>query len=482
MFKSCALLNNQLSYNQTITERWSLKINGSYAITRSDEPDRKQTLFKVNKDGSLSTYAQNAQDNMRFFADLSENELVGDVRLNFDINDNSDLNFGGTYKTKERDYYSTRFDYNLKTSFNVNDEYSSDDYITFENIQNGNVEVRKNAPPSNNYFAGTNVAAGYAEYNHTFADIFTMGVGLRYEKSNQWVKYSSTDNPGVVKYTEIDNGDIFPGLNLKYKLTEKQALRFAFSKTITRPTFIEMAPFEYKESYGSQTLKGNENLENGYNYNFDLRYEVFSKNTRDMFSVTTYYKNLQTPIERIQSSQGDDYITSFQNISKGMAAGLEVEFKKSITKELGIGFNASYMYTDVNLGENNGGSDTEQNRALQGAAPYLINADIIYQPRIKDKQNLSMSLLYNFEAERIDAVGVSGMSHVMQCAVHNLRFVANYKINEMFNVNLKVNNLLNFEQKYTQDIMDKDDNFIRKEVVAKERNGISFSIGAGIKL
>ncbi len=481
VFKSYALLNNQLSGDHTLTDRWSLKWNGSYAMTSSDEPDRKQTLFEVNEDGSLSTYAQNAQDNMRFFADLSENELVGDVRFKFDINEESDLGFGATYKTKKRDYYSTRFDYNFKKSFDVRNEYSSDDYITFDNIKNGNVQVRKNAPPSNNYFAGTDVAAAYVDYNHIFADIFTVGVGLRYEKSNQWVKYSSTDDPGNVKYREIDNSDLFPGLNLKYDLDESQALRFSFSRTVTRPSFIEMAPFEYKESYGSQTLKGNENLVNGYNYNFDIRYEIFSENTKDMFSVTAYYKQLQTPIERVQSSQGDDYITSFQNVPKGMAAGMEVEFKRSITDEIGIGFNASYMYTDVNLGENNGGSDTEQNRALQGASPYLINADLIYQPHIRGEQNLSMSLLYNFEAERIDAVGVAGMSHVMQSPVHNMRFVANYKINERFDVNLKVNNLLNFEQKYTQDIMDKDDNFIREMVVARERNGINFSVGASMK-
>ena len=55
-----------------------------------------------------------------------------------------------------------------------------------------------------------------------------------------------------------------------------------------------MAPFLYQESYGSAQIRGNEELQNGYNYNFDLRYERFGKDG-DMLSVTGYFKYLDSP-------------------------------------------------------------------------------------------------------------------------------------------------------------------------------------------
>lgn len=60
-------------------------------------------------------------------------------------------------------------------------------------------------------------------------------------------------------------------------MNEKNSLRFAFSRTVTRPSFIEMAPFLYQESYGSAQIRGNADLQNGYNYNIDLRYELFER-------------------------------------------------------------------------------------------------------------------------------------------------------------------------------------------------------------
>jgi hypothetical protein len=64
-----------------------------------------------------------------------------------------------------------------------------------------------------------------------------------------------------------------------------------------------MAPFLYHESYGSAQIRGNEELQNGYNYDFDLRYERFGEDG-DVLSVTGYFKYLDRPIERILDLPG----------------------------------------------------------------------------------------------------------------------------------------------------------------------------------
>ena len=63
-----------------------------------------------------------------------------------------------------------------------------------------------------------------------------------------------------------------------------------------------------------------------------------------------------------------------------MAGGVEVEFRKQLIKDLRLGANASYMYTNVKLPQ--GGAYTNKERSLQGASPILVNADLTYSPRL----------------------------------------------------------------------------------------------------
>ena len=210
-----------------------------------------------------------------------------------------------------------------------------------------------------------------------------------------------------------------------------------------------MAPFLYQESYGSAQIRGNEDLNNAYNYNLDLRYELFGSDG-DMLSVTGYFKYLDSPIERIQALNGGATLHSFRNADNGFAAGLEVEFRKRIAKDLNVGANASYMYTNVKLPE--GGAYTNKERSLQGASPVLINADITWSPRFGDEKALNMVLLYNMQGSRIHAVGVSQLGDIRQDAVHTLNFNASYQFNRHWSVKLQASDLLGQDIVFRQDV------------------------------
>ena len=88
--------------------------------------------------------------------------------------------------------------------------------------------------------------------------------------------------------------DWFPALNIKYSLNEKTNFRLAASRTISRPEFKEMAPFLYTERFNSRNIIGNPNLQNAFNYNFDLKYEVFP-DKGELFAVSVFGKYLQKP-------------------------------------------------------------------------------------------------------------------------------------------------------------------------------------------
>ena len=263
--------------------------------------------------------------------------------------------------------------------------------------------------------------------------------------------------------------------SVRYQLDKRNSLRFSFSRTVTRPSFIEMAPFLYQESYGSAQIRGNADLKNGYNYNLDLRYEFFGENG-DMFSATAYYKHLEDPIEQIQQLSGGATIHSFQNANNGMAAGLEVEFRKELIRDLRLGANASFMYTDVKLPE--GGAYTNTQRALQGASPYLVNADITYTPRLDDVKQLSAALVYNLQGPRIQSVGISGLGDVKQQPVHTMNFVGSFKFNEKVSLELQINDLLNQPVIFKQEVPSTGE----KVEVERFKRGSSFEIGVTYNL
>ena len=463
-----SLQNHQVNGKHHFGKQWDLNWSGSYSKTSSDEPDRRQVMF-IREDDQIKLFKLNRQETMRYFGSLNEDEWVGDLTASYRFGDNNKLQAGFTYKDKNRDYMGTRFYYNLnKLNPTITDIYDTDSFLNMENVENGSITIDRKKQPKDSYTAGNSIYAGYIATEYYPVAPLLVNLGVRYEISKQWVDYY-TDG-GKAERSELNKNDLFPSLNMKYQMNEKNSLRFAFSRTVTRPSFIEMAPFLYQESYGSAQIRGNADLQNGYNYNIDLRYELFEKNG-DMLSITAYYKHLKAPIERVQTLSGGSAVHSFRNADNGMATGVEIEFRKEIVKDLRFGVNGSYMYTNVKLPE--GGAYTNSQRALQGASPYLANADLTYSPAFSNDRQLSVALLYNLQGPRIHSVGISGLGDIKQQPVHTLNFTGSYRFNRRFAVKLQVNDLLNQDILFKQEVPTTGD----KVEVERFRKGTGFEVG-----
>lgn len=463
-----SLQNHQVNGKHYFGKQWDLNWSGSYSKTSSDEPDRRQVMF-IREDDQIKLFKLNRQETMRYFGSLNEDEWVGDLTASYRFSDNNKLQAGFTYKDKNRDYMGTRFYYNLnKLNPTITDIYDTDSFLNMENVENGSITIDRKKQPKDSYTAGNSIYAGYIATEYYPVAPLLVNLGVRYEISKQWVDYY-TDG-GKAERSELNKNDLFPSLNMKYQMNEKNSLRFAFSRTVTRPSFIEMAPFLYQESYGSTQIRGNADLQNGYNYNIDLRYELFEKNG-DMLSITAYYKHLKAPIERVQTLSGGSAVHSFRNADNGMATGVEIEFRKEIVKDLRFGVNGSYMYTNVKLPE--GGAYTNSQRALQGASPYLANADLTYSPAFSNDRQLSVALLYNLQGPRIHSVGISGLGDIKQQPVHTLNFTGSYRFNRRFAVKLQVNDLLNQDILFKQEVPTTGD----KVEVERFRKGTGFEVG-----
>ena len=466
------LMTNQLSGTHHLGERWSLRWSGSYTSTSSDEPDRRQVMFIRRADGTLDLFRLNQQETMRYFGTLDEDEWNGHLAADFSFGRHT-LTFGAAVKDKGRDYAGTRFYYDL-SSINpaIDDIYDTDGYLNFDNVANGSLVIDRQRNPKDSYQAGNTIYAGYFSLGLRPGDMLLIDLGLRYEASRQWVDYYNDQS--MAERRDLNKNDLFPALNVKYDLNDTQQLRLAVSRTITRPSFIEMAPFLYQESYGSAQLRGNAELQNSYNYNVDLRYELLN-DKGDMISATAYYKFLDEPIERVQMLSGGAAVHTFRNADNGMAAGIEIELRKTITDCLRAGVNGTYMYTNVKLPD--GGAYTNKERALQGASPYLVNADITWSPRLGDDNQLNLALLYNLQGPRIHAVGISGLGDITQRPVHTLDMAASYRFGTRTEVKLQLTDLLNRPMIFEQDVP-----LMNKSIeVERYRAGLGFEIGVALK-
>lgn len=428
---------------------WHLDWGGSASFSSSDEPDRRQMLFQRDQDGNLRFFTNNVET-YRYFGKLREHEYSADVKVERGFEYGGNIKVGLSVKDKKRTFATTRFLYDVSGIADAFEEKAEMDmvpYLGYDAIMDGAVSVDRKQNARDRYDAGTFIGAAFAEYVHNFGDKLYLNAGIRLEAGHSYVNYND-DVENTVR--NLDAVDPFFALNMKYCLDTRNFLRLSLSRTVTRPSFVEMAPFLYQESYGGEMLRGNADLNNGYNYNADLKYEFFDDDSADMLAVTAYFKWLEDPIERIQRYSGGAPEHSFQNAEDGLAAGVELEVRKEIVRSLSVNANASYMYTNVHLPE--GGVYTNPERSLQGASPYIVNADITYTPEFERDRSLALALMYNIQGPRIYAVGLSGLGDIMQMPFHSLDFNASWAFDSHLSVSLSLKNILDSSASFRQEI------------------------------
>ncbi|QZE14571.1 TonB-dependent receptor [Halosquirtibacter laminarini] len=480
LFRVHQLLNQQLMGNHQLSDQFSIDWKSSYSIAKSSEPDRKNNVYQVQEDGTYTLFSLNQQETMRYFGDMDEHDISGSVEMSYQLKNDEDeksgeLKFGVDAVNKSRDFTSYKYYYNLKEVDEVPvDPYQSSSIINDEAFANGDIYLQNGTLPRDAYDAGMFVGASYLNFMYQLTEDFLFDIGVRAESSRQYVNYFT--DAGIPEKSEIKGVDLFPSLNLKYSPKENINWRLGLSRTVTRPDFIEMAPFQYRESYGGTTVRGNENIQNGYNYNLDMKWEYFP-NRGELISWTVYGKYLNTPIERTQFYSAGVGET-FQNADKAIAAGAEFEIKKKVS-DFTIGVNASYIYTQVYLPE--GGTYTQDNRALQGASPYLINADLSYPIHFNEKNVLRLNAIYSVQGKRIHSVGVNGAGDIYQMPVNTLDFLAQLKLSKQFSMEFMAKNILNPNIEYQQDLLNSENKKVGYETTNSYPLGINFSLGLKFK-
>jgi TonB-dependent receptor len=269
------------------------------------------------------------------------------------------------------------------------------------------VKIDEQTNASDSYQASNNQFAGYVSGNYSFTKKLNLIAGVRAEQNKQKLDSYSNSTSSVVNYNR-SLLNILPSANLTYNFSEKSLLRAAYGKTVNRPEFREIAPFEFYDFVNSRVIFGNPQLNNADVDNFDLRYELYPTPS-EVVTLALFYKKFTNPIEVVfdAASSGNAQIT-FANASSAYSTGAELELRKSLDKmtsseflnKINLVFNGAFIYSRVDLGDKAEGQSN--NRPLQGQSPYIMNAGINYNDT---KKNTQVSLLYNVIGKRIYSVG-----------------------------------------------------------------------------
>jgi outer membrane receptor protein involved in Fe transport len=230
--------------------------------------------------------------------------------------------------------------------------------------------------------------------------------GLRAEYFEQFLESTDLSAKRVVVNTE--KWDFLPSVNMTYSFNPKNQLRVAGSKTVARPEFREIAPFQFFDYEQIWGISGETSLKRTAILNGDIRYEYYPK-SGEILSVGVLAKQFTNPIEiRMDpGSNGDRWLFNYANAESATLYGVEFEIRKSLdfvssklSKLYFIG-NATYLKSKVTLvTESNNNVKTEQDRPLFGQSPYLINGGFQFAGK-----SWNMTALYNRIGPRLSLVG-----------------------------------------------------------------------------
>ncbi|OQX81735.1 MAG: hypothetical protein B6D61_00280 [Bacteroidetes bacterium 4484_249] len=462
-FQERSILANQLKGEHFIESWGKLKINWvvSYTNSRQKEPDLR--FFTNSYYPNAAGIAQFEINPSKYKAPSRFNramdELNLDNKIHFELpfsllGSKSKFKFGAAYVYKDREFAEEKIDYQTQIQY-YNGSVS--DYLDDSNIgqnhsmydpltrQNYGLYVQNATDTRNSYNGIQSVLGGYAMADMLLTAKFRVELGLRFE-GNRMETASKKKN---IEKGKLNDNDILPAINLSYTLVKNMNLRLAYTRTLSRPTFREIAPFA-SFSPVAPTIVGNPNLKRTLINNFDLKWEYFMK-PDEVISFGVFYKNFIDPIEMVDNPVAVNPEISFQNVEQARNYGFETEFRKSLDfinpiRNISIGVNFAYIKSEVSVDPLELESihaldpDHPDTRPLFGQAPYIVNALMSYK---NDLLGMSANLVFNVTGERISLVTKGGTPEVYEQPFPQLDFNISKNLGKHFVLTLKAKNLLN---------------------------------------
>jgi TonB-dependent receptor len=392
----------------------------TYSRATRDEPDLRENLYEFRDSLGAYEWSDESQSGFRMFNDLTDNVYDGavDWTMLFSGSGRSTiLKVGGQYTRRTRDFLSRRLKFK-PTGIRIVDRTQSPEVIfSEENIgPNADFQLSEDTRSTDRYDATHDILAGFAMVDIPVTQRLRFIGGARVESSQQEVVTTDPFDPTIGEVSaSLDNTDVLPGLSLVYQLTPDQNLRAAFSQTVNRPEFRELAPFEFTDVVGGRAVVGNPDLTRAKIMNVDFRWEWFPAGggaDGEVVAVSGFWKDFTDPIERVVEATAQ-FRNSYENAKGATNVGFELEGRKSFGPYVLLGLNYTYTNSKIELERGTAQIQTNLDRPLAGQSPNVGNAMLEVRNRTRD---LYGRVLVNYFDDRIADVGVFGTPDIYEDA------------------------------------------------------------------
>jgi len=476
-----------------------LSWTAGYGLALSKEPDfrRVRSVRSMNETDADAPFnvvlppGANTSDAGRFFSDMVEKVITGKVdheHKSIRGDRTLKLRTGVFVERKDRDFNARWMSFRAANNATFDRSLlllPLHEVFAADNINSGTgFKLEEGTNPSDRYTAVNTLLAAYAGGTLTLATATTISAGVRAEHNTQQLNSATFGGRRVA----VDNPvlSVLPSINVSRALTERAHLRAAWSTTVNRPEFRELAPFAFYDFSMNNVLRGNDSIRTATVRNVDLRYE-FYPGLAEVMSVGVFYKHFTDPIEMFflpGAGSGGTRNFTFGNAERAYSMGGEVEIRRSLNSfikqgylsKLGVMCNATYVFTEVVLGA--GAAGQAQRRPLMGQSPYIVNAGLYYADTAR---GLQYNILYNVIGPRLFAVGTYGTPDIHELPRNVIDITLSKRFGERLEVKVGAQDILNERTRLVQDSNGDGRIGGPDEEVMSFRRGACYTIGAGFR-
>jgi TonB-dependent receptor len=436
------LLSTQVTADIRL-DSWTLGGRGSFSKSRRDAPyelslgyERSNQAasqfgdtFLNRLDNGQTGYASAA------FSELEEELVSAGVDVTREFTDSFKATLGFDYSDTQRDSTRREMQIVAPSTFPNGVATLRPDYLlgpaVIEAFGIGLIETTETDPA---FTAQLRTEAAYLQFQADLGDTLDLSFGARYEHGEQEVSpkqvFNTLTNSGAS--TWLDNEYVLPAATLTWRFTDQMQMRFNASQTIARPQFRELMFQSYFDPETNRRYRGNPLLIDSEFINAEMRYEWYFA-AEERFSVATFYKKIDRPIEAFTGFDDNTPVTSFANAPEATLYGAEFELEKHFPLDgLSSAFFSSrraivignYTYTDSEFKV--GPEDTvsvygtttqpasnffRDGSQLTGQSNHLVNLQLGLEQNGRLSQQ---TLMLAYASDRVTSRGAAGLPDIYE--------------------------------------------------------------------
>lgn len=290
------------------------------------------------------------------------------------------------------------------------------------------------------YEANEDTFAGFAMGELRVGDNLTTLFGVRYESTEaDYLAYRLVFD-GDGDFASIDpvrgdksTGELLPSVHLRWALGEKSNLRAAVTRSLARPNFFDIAPYELVLEEDGEIERGNPDLEVTTAWNFDLLYERYLA-PLGVVSAGIFHKSLDAaifPFRFEEERGGEDFdVLQPRNGNGAKISGLELAWQNQLASGFGFYFNYTWTDSEIELLER---GDSPR---LPGQAESVGNFALAYE-----KSGFSARLSFNYNGEFLSEIGEEAGEDLFVEERLQIDFAASWQVAARWRLFLELVNL-----------------------------------------